>query len=140
MNCPDRQIDAPEDLIYTALPDYNPAACLLESDAEVKKFTTSLAVLSCFSYLQEESSERWTSPAHVARYCCTQRVHTIEYVMCTKLLGSTCHTASALTVLYRGTIECSHNLPMVSELAFRWSLHTYMVATRQSCLFCELVP
>ena len=49
MNSPDREIediDDHEDLIYTALPDYNPAACLLESDAEedeteVKKFTTS---------------------------------------------------------------------------------------------------
>ena len=53
MNCPDRQIDDHEDLIYTALPDYNPAACLLESDSEedeteVKKFTTSLAMLAVF--------------------------------------------------------------------------------------------
>ena len=51
MNCPDRQIediDDHEDLIYTALPDYNPAACLLECDSEVKKFTTSLAMLAVF--------------------------------------------------------------------------------------------
>ena len=51
-----------EDLINTALPDYNPTACLLESDSEEDETEVKIAkqhllqLFYLFSYLQEESS------------------------------------------------------------------------------------